>query len=151
MDSNIDAYSEDFDITLNIDGIKHIVGVKITNKGTITVNTEEEWHTDPPEQPHVSAGFFLTDYEIEEMPEWEITWIWVYEGGNNRPIEMEGEGVNDYFILNPEKRKLIDQDIILTLKDFADESAQQMQSIFAFDVIINESGNDYDDYEKRDN
>jgi hypothetical protein len=148
------AYLEDFDIALKIDGVEYLIGAKVTNRGTITVNVEEDWYTDPPEQPPVSAGYLMTDYEIEEMPEWEVLWIWVYENGNKEPTEIEGEKVNDYFILNPEKKKLIDQYIESKLNGYAEGAANEMQSDFAFDVSINEPGDYYDGpetYWERDN
>lgn len=128
----------DFDVTLNIDGTRYDVGVNIISKGTIYLETEEEWLTDPPGYPPVSMGHYISRSVVEETPEWKIVRMDIY--GDEGWTEVVGpEEVNSYMTLNPDKKRVIEEYVEQHCKqDLADDAIDYGDSTDAYDVHISD-------------
>ncbi len=152
MESNWGDY--DFDVTIEVDGVKYDVGLKIISKGTIFLDSEDEWSTDPVGYPPAKMGSYITNSSVFEVPEWEVRWIDVYENG--KVTELKEEDLNSYLTLNPEKKKYIyDWIEKYCATQLAEDAIDYGGSDFAYDVHFNDD-DDYgydgpDTYWERDN
>lgn len=90
-----------FRMKLNVDGIEYPcdVGFNVIDKGTIFARAEDDWFTDPPERPAIKFSY-IEDFDIEEIPSFEVTFLSVYgpeeEGDANTPEEVDA-----YFVMHP--------------------------------------------------
>jgi hypothetical protein len=152
MESNWEDY--DFDVTIDVDGVKYDIGAKITSKGTIFLDSEDEWSTDPVGYPAVKVGSYITNSAVDEVPEWEIRWIDVYENGDI--TELRNEDISSYFTLNPGRREYIYNWIEEYCRtNLAEDAIDHGESDYAYDVHVKEEDDDYydgpDTYWERDN
>lgn len=138
-----DWHNYDFDITLNHDDVKYDIGIKIISKGTIYVDTEEEWLTDPPGYPPVSMGHYVTGSSVEEIPDWKIFWLDIYSNGEITEIQGQEE-VNNYMTMNPDKKELIESYVDKYCEeDLAEDAADEGSSTFAYEVHVSDRSDDW--------
>ena len=96
----------DIEIKLNVDGNEYRcdIGFNIIDKGTIFIDVEEDWITDPPELYAVSSSY-VKRVELEDLPSFEVIFLYI-----NSPIPVDAtsaEEVDAYFVMNPGTREQV--------------------------------------------
>lgn len=129
----------DIEIKLNVDGKEYPcdIGFNIVDKGTIFIDVEQDWITDPPEMPAISASY-VENVEVEEIPSFEVVFLYV-----NSPIPGDANSVEEvdaYFVMNPGTKDQVMKAVekYCTTDLVRDVEDNDFESTGAYDVHITE-------------